>query len=156
MKENILILVNSFISCSKNQYFKTQLINTEHRTQNTDTEHRTQTHVKNVLLLGRNTVYFITRGYQLDTALSFSSWQLNFHLNFYDLFCKSADQKQVCIPVGCIPPACCPFPVVSGGGGAVCLGGVCLGGCLPGGVCPGRCVFQYAIGQTPIHCEQND
>ena len=42
MKENILILVNSFISCSKNQYFKTQLINTEHRTQNTDTEHRTQ------------------------------------------------------------------------------------------------------------------
>ena len=50
MKQNILILVNSFISCSKNQYFKTQLINTEHRTQNTDTEHRTQTHVKNVLL----------------------------------------------------------------------------------------------------------
>ena len=43
MKENILILVNSFISCSKKQYFKTQLINTEHRTQNTDTEHRTQT-----------------------------------------------------------------------------------------------------------------
>ena len=50
MEENILILVNSFISCSKNQYFKTQLINTEHRTQNTDTEHRTQTHVKNVLI----------------------------------------------------------------------------------------------------------
>ena len=51
MKENILILVNSFISCSKNQYFKTQLINTEHRAQNTDTEHRTQTHVKNVLYI---------------------------------------------------------------------------------------------------------
>ena len=50
MKENILILVNSFISCSKKQYFKTQLINTEHRTQNTDTEHRTQTHVKNGLV----------------------------------------------------------------------------------------------------------
>ena len=49
MKETILFLVNSFISCSKKQYFKTQLINTEHRTQNTDTEHRTQTHVKNVL-----------------------------------------------------------------------------------------------------------
>ena len=48
MKQNILILVNSFISCSKKQYFKTQLINTEHRTQNTDTEHRTQTHVKNI------------------------------------------------------------------------------------------------------------
>ena len=49
MKQDILILVNSFISCSKNLYFKTQLINTGHRTQNTDTEHRTQTHVKNVL-----------------------------------------------------------------------------------------------------------
>ena len=63
MKENILILVNSFISCSKNQYFKTQLINTEHRTQNTDTEHRTQTHVKNGLLYNQNatsnTCYFI-------------------------------------------------------------------------------------------------
>ena len=51
MKQNILILVNSFISCSKKQYFKTQLINTEHRTQNTDTEHRTQTHVKNIHVL---------------------------------------------------------------------------------------------------------
>ena len=51
MKENILILVNSFISCSKKQYFKTQLINTEHMTQNTDTEHRTQTHVKNGLYI---------------------------------------------------------------------------------------------------------
>ena len=50
MKENILILVNSFISCSKKQYFKTQLINTEHRTQNTDTEHRTQTQLISSLL----------------------------------------------------------------------------------------------------------
>ena len=58
MKENILILVNSFISCSKKQYFKTQLINTEHRTQNTDTEHRTQTHVKNGLM---STVLFRVR-----------------------------------------------------------------------------------------------
>ena len=30
-------------------YFKTQLINTEHRTQDTDTGLRTQTHVKNTL-----------------------------------------------------------------------------------------------------------
>ena len=34
----------------KKQYFKTQLINTEHRTQDTDTGLRTQTHAKNTLL----------------------------------------------------------------------------------------------------------
>ena len=33
----------------KKQYFKTQLINTEHRTQDTDTGLRTQTHAKNIL-----------------------------------------------------------------------------------------------------------
>ena len=33
----------------KKQYFKTQLINTEHRTQDTDTGLRTQTHAKNRL-----------------------------------------------------------------------------------------------------------
>ena len=33
----------------KKQYFKTQLINTEHRTQDTDTGLRTQTHAKNTL-----------------------------------------------------------------------------------------------------------
>ena len=33
----------------KKQYFKTQLINTEHKTQDTDTGHRTQTHVKYIL-----------------------------------------------------------------------------------------------------------
>ena len=32
----------------KKQYFKTQLINTEHRTQDTDTGLRTQTHAKNI------------------------------------------------------------------------------------------------------------
>ena len=62
MKENILILVNSFISCSKKQYFKTQLINTEHRTQNTDTEHRTQTHVKNVLCSDEHYIHNTAHG----------------------------------------------------------------------------------------------
>ena len=33
--------------------------------------------------------------------------------------------KQVCIPVGCLPPACWPYPVVSEGGG-VFAEGVCL------------------------------
>ena len=36
----------------KKQYFKTQLINTEHRTQDTDTGLRTQTHAKNILTFG--------------------------------------------------------------------------------------------------------
>ena len=64
MKENILILVNSFISCSKKQYFKTQLINTEHRTQNTDTEHRTQTQLISGLVYIRfisHCIWFFTK-----------------------------------------------------------------------------------------------
>ena len=51
---------------------------------------------------------------------------------------KQIDSEQVCFPVGCVPPACCPYPVVSGGG--------CLGG-----------VSQHAMGQTPPPPrEQND
>ena len=38
----------NMLYCIKKQYFKTQLINTEHRTQDTDTELRTQTHAKNI------------------------------------------------------------------------------------------------------------
>ena len=34
--------------------------------------------------------------------------------------------QQVCIPVGSVPPACWPYPVISRGG--VCLGEVCPGG----------------------------
>ena len=78
MKENILILVNSFISCSKNQYFKTQLINTEHRTQNTDTEHRTQTHVKNVLHKVGNV------GNTSNTKFGNKSDDINFMSKHYD------------------------------------------------------------------------
>ena len=70
---------------------------------------------------------------------------------------QSKKSWQVCIPVGCLPPACCPYPVVSAGGG----GGVCPGGCLPGGVSAqgvsvhGWCVSQHAMGQTPPTYEQN-
>ena len=54
--------------------------------------------------------------------------------------------KQVCIPAGCVPPACCPYlPACTAGEGVVCYRGcvcyhggcVCYleGGCLlPGGV----------------------
>ena len=71
---------------------------------------------------------------------------------------------QVCIPVGCVPPACWPYPVVSEGrclprgvgvclGEGVCLGGVCPwvgylpGGCLSGGggVCPGAGVCPGGV-----------
>ena len=72
MKENILILVNSFISCSKKQYFKTQLINTEHRTQNTDTEHRTQTHVKNVLSNNHHS----ERDFGIHTGIGMNDWKV--------------------------------------------------------------------------------
>ena len=58
--------------------------------------------------------------------------------------------NQVCIPVGCVPPACCPYlsACTAPGGGGVCswgdvcyqgvsaLGGVGWGCLLPGGVYP--------------------
>ena len=73
--------------------------------------------------------------------------------------------EQVCIPVGCVPPACCPYPLVFGwgvsaqGGVSARRGGCLPSGCLPrgpgggGGVCLGG-VFQHTMGQTPP-CEQN-
>ena len=42
--------------------------------------------------------------------------------------------QQECIPVGCIPLACWPYPVLLGGRGRG--RGVCLGWCLTGGVWP--------------------
>ena len=85
---------------------------------------------------------------------------------------------QVCIPVGCVPPACCPYlpaytahRVSAPGGGGVCsrgwgcllpgVGGVCSRGwgcLLPGsGVsAPGGCLFQRAClllgGSAPRGC----
>ena len=49
MKEKIIKFCFHSIYFIKKQFFKTQLINTEHSTQDTDTGHRTQTHVKNIL-----------------------------------------------------------------------------------------------------------
>ena len=77
-------------------------------------------------------------------------------------------QWQVCIPVGCGPPACCPYLpacTVPGGRGSApggCLlqgvcswGGVCSQGCLLlGGLLLGG-VSQHAMQQTPSPREQN-
>ena len=46
---------------------------------------------------------------------------------------------QECIPVGCLPPVCWPYPSIHcarGGGLSLVLGHVCPGGCLPRGVYP--------------------
>ena len=44
--------------------------------------------------------------------------------------------KQECIPVGCVPPACLPYPSMHWAGGCIsaCTG---QGGVCPWGVCPG-------------------
>ena len=39
--------------------------------------------------------------------------------------------RQDCIPVGCIPPACCPYLGGSGPGGCLVWGGLVPGGCIP-------------------------
>ena len=64
--------------------------------------------------------------------------------------------EQDCIPVRCVPPACCPFlPACTGPGGAwfrvVSAPG---GGGVPASGPGGMCVSQHAMGQTPP-CEQN-
>ena len=45
---------------------------------------------------------------------------------------KISGQKQECIPVGCVPPACCPYLPACTARGCTCAGGcICLGG-VPG------------------------
>ena len=58
----------------------------------------------------------------------------------FDLVLQQSEENytvQVCIPVGCIPPACCT------GDGEVVAWGFCLVG-----VCPGD-ASQHAVWQTP-------
>ena len=56
----------------------------------------------------------------------------------------TSNPQQVCISVGCVPPACCPYlPACNAQGVCLLLGGVCFRGgvyflvgvCFPGGVC---------------------
>ena len=54
--------------------------------------------------------------------------------------------KQVCIPVGCVPPACCPYlPACTAYGAGV---------CSPGVSAPGGCLLLGGVCHSP--CEQND
>ena len=77
----------------------------------------------------------------------------------------STDNKrqQEYIPVGCVPPACWPYPYMHWAGGCIsaCTGqGVCIpgctGGCIPGctgqgGICPGGgvCPGGWGCGRHP-------
>ena len=86
--------------------------------------------------------------------------------------------KQVCIPVGCVPPACCPYLSACnyGGGGVSALRSVCSWGCvsalrggyllqrgvllqrrylLLGGVWTWGCIPACTEVDT-LPCEQND
>ena len=76
-----------------------------------------------------------------------------FHFNA--VFGKN-NTKQECIPVGCLPPACCPYLPA-----CTVLGRGCL---LPGGVWSGGCLLQvgclwfrgmYPSMQWDPPCEQN-
>ena len=73
-------------------------------------------------------------------------------------------ESQECIPVGCVPPACWPYPSMHCGavylpsGGVPAEGGTCLGACT----CPGACTCLGVYlpgGYLPRYsstCEQND
>ena len=76
--------------------------------------------------------------------------------------------QQVCIPVGCIPPTCCPYlPACTAPGGCLLwgcllLGGVCsVGVYFPGGVCfmgmsasRGCLLLGWGV-CIPVFCGQN-
>ena len=101
------------------------------------------------------------------------------HCTMYPSFSSRLYLKQECITTGCIPSAAVAMsiPACTGQGVGVCVsqyalgrGGICPGGHLPsGGVCPrgclprgvsaqggGVCVFQHALRQTFLPCEQNN
>ena len=55
-------------------------------------------------------------------------WQLTINIKIV--------KKVVCIPVGCVPPACWRIPGIGSASRGVCLGGVCILGVCIQGVCP--------------------
>ena len=75
----------------------------------------------------------------LDPPLLNNDDSPNAHCLAYQYF-----YVQVCIPVGCVPPACWPYPSMH------CTGGCLTRGCLPRRVCPSACW------DTHSPCEQND
>ena len=79
---------------------------------------------------------------------------------------RDALDTQVCIPVGCVPPACWPYlPACTAKGVSALRGCLLWGVSAPGGVsapagciCSGGClllVSQHALRQTPPPREQN-
>ena len=54
--------------------------------------------------------------------------------------------KQVCIPVGCVPPTCCPYLPACTAQGGVCSGVGTV--CSQGGICFVGCI-QHTLRQTP-------
>ena len=107
----------------------------------------------------------------IDSTLGiiWCEWALKVHSHSQFIWCEllhkpfspcNRKKKQVCIPVGCVPPACCPYLPACTVQGNVCFPGVsasqgeCLlpkgGVCFPRGVsAPRGCVSQHALGQTP-------
>ena len=79
-------------------------------------------------------------------------YRLVFSLHYHFMkiaFLFGSIRKQECIPVGCVPPACCPYlPACTAPGGVPARGCTCPGGYLPGGctclggTCPGTPLEQ--------------
>ena len=102
---------------------------------------------------------------QLPTLLKIAQCANKRHLpiEFPEVTSKSMfNVQQVCIPVGCVPPACCPYlPACTAQGWCLLQGGLHHGGAAPGGSLPLRepasggsaCswggVSQHALRQTP-------
>ena len=71
-----------------------------------------------------------------------SSLLVQFFFHFHAVLIKHF-AKQVCSPVGCETPACCPYlPACTAPGGGICYRG-------------GGGVSQHALRQTTLPCEQN-
>ena len=111
------------------------------------------------------TLYASSEPVVLQTLISYQSRHGKGRIN---CVCSQKLQKQDCIPVGCVPPACWPYlPVFSGGGclvqrGVSDLGGVwsrrgvylVQGGPGPGGSDPGGCTWSggmSGLGGVPGH-----
>ena len=82
----------------------------------------------------------------LFKVVRYGWYVLSFSMAMYLRIVKGKTKKQECIPVGCVPPACWPYPSMHWAGEGVsqhALGG----GCLLGGVCCG--VSARGDWQTP-------
>ena len=93
-----------------------------------------------ILIFSQNFSLFIWAScLKILTYLAAKSSRHGWTNNCKNIRCSFIEKKQVCIPVGCVPPACCPYlPACAAQRGCVCyLGGFRYpGGCLLlGSVC---------------------